>query len=62
MSRKLQAPRGTYDVFGDDAMVRVSVEKQAGQILGRAGYARIETPATGHSLRRAYSRIVNTVQ
>jgi len=42
---KLQAPRGTYDVLGDDAMVRVSVEKQAAQILGRAGYSRIETPA-----------------
>jgi len=44
VSRKLQAPRGTYDVLGDDALVRASVEAHAERILGRAGYARIETP------------------
>ncbi len=45
MSGAIQAPRGTYDVFGDQARARVAVEQQARQLLEAAGYERIETPA-----------------
>jgi histidyl-tRNA synthetase len=41
---RLQAPRGTFDVLGDAALARERLELQARTILGRAGYARIETP------------------
>ena len=44
MSPKIQAPRGTFDVLGDDALARAALEEQARRILERAGYARIETP------------------
>ena len=44
MSPKIQAPRGTFDVLGDDALARAALEAQARRILERAGYARIETP------------------
>ena len=44
MSPRLQAPRGTYDVLGDDARVRAVLEEHARRILERAGYERIETP------------------
>ena len=44
MSPKIQAPRGTFDVLGDDALARTALEAQARRILERAGYARIETP------------------
>ncbi|ADB51434.1 histidine--tRNA ligase [Conexibacter woesei] len=44
MAQKLQAPRGTYDVLPDDAARREHVEAAARQILGAAGYRRIETP------------------
>ncbi len=44
MSPKIQAPRGTFDVLGDDALARSALEAQARRILERAGYARIETP------------------
>ena len=44
MSRRLQAPRGTFDVLGDAALARDEVERIAGRVLGGAGYARIETP------------------
>src|SRR5215213_827626 len=41
---KLQAPRGTFDVLGEQALARERLEEQARSILARAGYARIETP------------------
>ena len=41
---KIQAPRGTFDVLGDDALARERLEATARGILERAGYARIETP------------------
>ena len=44
MSGRIQAPRGTYDVLGEDASARVALEGHARRILERAGYARIETP------------------
>ena len=44
MSPKIQAPRGTFDVLGDDALRRSALEAHARRILERAGYARIETP------------------
>ena len=44
MSDRIQAPRGTYDVLGEDASARVALEGHARRILERAGYARIETP------------------
>jgi len=44
VSEKIQAPRGTFDVLGDDALARDRLEKIARGILEPAGYARIETP------------------
>jgi histidyl-tRNA synthetase len=44
VSAKIQAPRGTFDVLGDDARARGSLEAHARRILERAGYNRIETP------------------
>jgi histidyl-tRNA synthetase len=41
---KIQAPRGTFDVLGDDALAREALEGHARRILGAAGYSRIETP------------------
>ena len=41
---KLKAPRGTFDVLGDQASLRASLEARARAILGAAGYERIETP------------------
>jgi histidyl-tRNA synthetase len=41
---RIQAPRGTYDVLGEDVVARDVLEEQARRILERAGYARIETP------------------
>jgi histidyl-tRNA synthetase len=45
VSEKIQAPRGTFDVLGDDALARDRLEATARRILERAGYDRIETPA-----------------
>jgi histidyl-tRNA synthetase len=45
VSGKIQAPRGTFDVLGDDARARASLEDLARRILEPAGYERIETPA-----------------
>ncbi len=45
MSDRLQAPKGTYDVLGEDALARDALEHTARSILDRAGYERIETPA-----------------
>ena len=44
MRRALQAPKGTFDILGEDALSREGVERSARQILERAGYERIETP------------------
>ena len=45
MSGRIQAPRGTYDVLGEQALARDALEALARGILERAGYRRIETPA-----------------
>ena len=44
MASKYQAPRGTFDIFGDAARVRARVEATAAAIFARAGYERIATP------------------
>ncbi len=44
MSGRIQAPRGTYDVLGEQAAAREALEGHSRRILERAGYARIETP------------------
>jgi histidyl-tRNA synthetase len=41
---KLKVPRGTFDVLGEDAVARASIETRAKAILEGAGYERIETP------------------
>ena len=45
MSPRIQAPRGTYDVLGDDALARTRSRSTPAGSSRRAGYARIETPA-----------------
>jgi histidyl-tRNA synthetase len=42
---RLKAPRGTFDVLGEDACARTAIEARARAVLGGAGYERIETPA-----------------
>ena len=42
---KLKAPRGTFDVLGEQAAARTNLEARARSILEGAGYERIETPA-----------------
>jgi histidyl-tRNA synthetase len=44
VSERIQAPRGTSDVLGDDALARDRLAEVARRILEPAGYARIETP------------------
>ena len=44
MSKKIQAPRGTYDVLPSLADERARLEHTAAKLLGAAGYGRIETP------------------
>jgi histidyl-tRNA synthetase len=41
---KLKVPRGTFDVLGEEAVARASIETRAKAILEGAGYERIETP------------------
>jgi histidyl-tRNA synthetase len=41
---KIQAPRGTFDVLGEQAQARGNLEERARAILEGAGYERIETP------------------
>lgn len=41
---KLKAPRGTFDIVGEDATRRSGIEARARSILEGAGYERIETP------------------
>jgi histidyl-tRNA synthetase len=45
MSGKFQAPRGTFDVLPGGWAQRRRLDDAAAQLFGRAGYARIETPA-----------------
>jgi len=40
----IKAPRGTFDVLGEQAAARVVLEERARRILEGAGYERIETP------------------
>jgi histidyl-tRNA synthetase len=40
----LSAPRGTFDVLGDEARRRTQIESVARELLEAAGYERIETP------------------
>jgi histidyl-tRNA synthetase len=42
---KIKAPRGTFDVLGEQAASRATLETRARSILQGAGYERIETPA-----------------
>ncbi len=44
-AQKIKAPRGTFDVLGEQAEARTALEARARTILGGAGYERIETPA-----------------
>jgi histidyl-tRNA synthetase len=41
---KITAPRGTFDVLGEDQNRRTLLQERARVILGGAGYERIETP------------------
>jgi histidyl-tRNA synthetase len=41
---KIKAPRGTFDVLGEEATARAWLEARARSILEGAGYERIETP------------------
>jgi histidyl-tRNA synthetase len=45
VSARFQAPKGTFDVLPASARARARVERVVADLLGRAGYARIETPA-----------------
>jgi histidyl-tRNA synthetase len=42
---KIKAPRGTFDVLGEQTAARATLEARAKALLQRAGYERIETPA-----------------
>jgi len=44
-SATIRAPRGTYDVLPEQAVLRAEVEQTAAELLEAAGYGRIETPA-----------------
>jgi histidyl-tRNA synthetase len=44
-AEKIKAPRGMFDVLGEQAAVRAGLETSARKILEGAGYERIETPA-----------------
>jgi histidyl-tRNA synthetase len=41
---KIKAPRGTFDVLGEQAAARTALQRSAQTILEGAGYERIETP------------------
>jgi histidyl-tRNA synthetase len=45
MSERFQTPRGTFDVLPEESAARESVYARAAELLSRAGYGRIETPA-----------------
>ncbi|HEV3319785.1 MAG TPA: histidine--tRNA ligase [Solirubrobacteraceae bacterium] len=42
---RIKAPRGTFDVLGEQSAVRTVLEDRARTVLEGAGYERIETPA-----------------
>jgi histidyl-tRNA synthetase len=42
---RIKAPRGTFDVLGEQAAMRTALEARARSILEGAGYERVETPA-----------------
>jgi histidyl-tRNA synthetase len=44
MASKYQAPRGTFDVLPETALLRGEIEAAALAIFARAGYERIATP------------------
>jgi histidyl-tRNA synthetase len=44
-AQKIKAPRGTFDVLGEQAQERATLEARARSLLESAGYERIETPA-----------------
>ena len=44
VSRKAQAPKGTFDILPADSRARERVESAAAQVFERAGFGRIETP------------------
>jgi histidyl-tRNA synthetase len=64
VSKKIQAPRGTYDVLPAIAEERLRLEKTAAKILERAGYGRIETPAfeATHLFSRTVGEATDVVQ
>jgi histidyl-tRNA synthetase len=43
-AEKIKAPRGTFDVLGEQVEARATLEARAKSILEGAGYERIETP------------------
>jgi histidyl-tRNA synthetase len=45
MSERFKAPRGTFDVLPEQQPLRARIEQLSRQMLERAGYGRIETPA-----------------
>jgi histidyl-tRNA synthetase len=45
MAERFKAPRGTFDVLPEQQPVRARVRQLSGQLLDRAGYSRIDTPA-----------------
>jgi histidyl-tRNA synthetase len=45
LSAPLNAPRGTQDVLGEEAIARAALEQRARKLLESCGYERIETPA-----------------
>jgi histidyl-tRNA synthetase len=47
--RKLQAPRGTFDVQPEDGRRRLELDRLAAELLGRAGYEYFETPVFEHT-------------
>ncbi|HWK25422.1 MAG TPA: histidine--tRNA ligase [Solirubrobacter sp.] len=64
MSKRIQAPRGTYDVLPSLADERALLEQTAAKILGRAGYGRIETPTfeATHLFSRTVGEATDVVQ
>src|SRR3954465_10067201 len=64
MTRKVQAPRGTYDVLPSLAEERGRLEQTAAKILERAGYGRIETPTfeATHLFSRTVGEATDVVQ
>ncbi|MGI8631560.1 MAG: histidine--tRNA ligase [Solirubrobacterales bacterium] len=44
MSNRFQAPRGTFDILPELEEARTRIERIAREVLGSAGYGRIETP------------------